>query len=542
MRGHVMTLAVLAVLALRFTAWPAESTSLEANPGSAELAQSVSLTDIAAIADAFERNRAMYRFVASADRGSIERLLQGIGELPPDGRDVAQVAYLRLAGQDPEAAVEHALAGDAEPWVLAAVFRSWAHRDLDAAVSRAAVLPAAARTPVARAILEFDLPGARLLGVAGRLDATELLIEFGARASRGNLEEVWDRAISKAEDPLRDVRLRLIAEIWSSDDPAAALAATEQLPAGVLRDELRRVIVEVWTEADPGAAATSLAASGQDVGLVETAFAALAERDLEQAWSLTELLPARARSRARSAALHAALIEDFDGALAFFDALSDERDMDELVSLVLAGYRGRPHEALAWAMFRDEASGTRLTLARHDVPPDTAAPNLFVWLWVFGARDPTLTRSMIDDIADATARDWAVGAYLALGPLFGPVAWPGRDTRADVLWAESVGSEEFLLHPEVVRNLMRLDSDHAVESVLRRRPGPARDEALGVALGQSDRLASAAAERLLASISSTEARRRAARQLYVRRARPTDGEAEDERQNLQALCRYEFDE
>ena len=538
MKGRVM--AVAALVAVQSTAWPAEPTSLDANPVSGELAQSLTLADIAAIPDGFERNREMYRFLAAADRGLIERLLDRIGDLPPDGRDVARVAYLRLAALDPEAAVARALSGDVEPSVVATVFRSWAHRDLDAAVSRAAVLPETARMPVARAILELDLPPARLLDVARRLDATELLIEFETRANRGNIETVWDRAISNAEDPLRDVRLRVVAEIWSIEDPAAALAATEPLPLGALRDELRTVIVDVWSGTDPGAAAVWFASSGQeDARLAETALAALAERDVERAWSLTELLPARARSATRSAVLHAALIEDFDGALAFFDNLPDGEDMEELVWFVLAGYGDRPRKALEWTMSRDEASGT-LALTPWDVSPDTATPNLFAWVYLFGRRNPTLAKSVIEDMADPSARDWAVGAYLSLGFLFGPTSWPGRDTRADVLWTESVASEEFLLHPEMARALMRLDSDKAAEAMLRRDPGPARDEALGIVLSRSDGLASEDAERLLAAISSQDARRREARQLYLR-ARPTAGEEEDERQDFLALCRYEFD-
>lgn len=540
MKGAVTALAVLVALAVRFIAWPAEPTALD--PEFGRLPQSLTLADIAAIPDGFDRNREMYRFLATADREPIERLLDRLGDLPPDGQDVARVAYLRFAALDPEAAVARALSEAVEPSVVATVFRSWAHRDLDAAVSRAAVLPEPARVAVARAILELDLPAARLLDAASRLDATELLIEFEARGNRRNIEKVWDRAISNTEDPLREVRLRVVAEIWSVEDPAAALAATELLPAGALRDELRTVIVDVWSGADPGAAAVWFASSGQeDVGLAETAFAALAERDVERAWSLTELLPARAGSATRSAILHAALIEDFDGALAFFDTLSDTEDLEELVRFVIAGYGDRPREALEWAMSRDEASGTPLALTPRDVSPDTATPNLFVWVYLFGGRNPTLTKDVIEDIADPRARDWAVGAYLALGPLFGPISWPGRDTRADVLWAESIASEEYLLDPEIAKALMRLDSDNAVDAMLLRDPSPALDEALGVALGRSDGLASDDAERLLAAISSQDARRREARRLYLRRGRPTDGQEEDERQDFLALCRYEFD-
>ena len=39
---------------------------------------------------------------------------------------------------------------------------------------------------------------------------------------------------------------------------------------------------------------------------------------------------------------------------------------------------------------------------------------------------------------------------------------------------------------------------------------------------------------------SSDARRREARRLYLRRSQPTAGEEEGERQDFLALCRYEF--
>ena len=77
MKGTVTALAVLVALAVRFIAWPAEPTALD--PESGQLPQSLTLADIAAIPDGFERNREMYRFVATADRGLIERLLDRLG-------------------------------------------------------------------------------------------------------------------------------------------------------------------------------------------------------------------------------------------------------------------------------------------------------------------------------------------------------------------------------------------------------------------------------------------------------------------------------
>lgn len=356
---------------------------------------------------------------------------------------------------------------------------------------------------------------------------------------------IWNSAVSNPVDPLRNVRLENAARIWSAEDPVAALAASELLPAGALRDELRALIVEVWSRVDPGAAATWFSTSGsEDVELVEASLAALAERDVPRAWSLTGLLPtAQARNRSREAVLQAALIEDFDGAVAFFDTLADDGALPaDFATNVLLGFGDRHGEALEWAMSRDEASGVQYTRSEDVTPDASGREHLMQWLTVFGGRRPTLAKNVIGDIADEASRDWAVAGYLALGRLFGPAGWPGRDTRADILWAESVASHEFLLQPEVTKILMRSDPDYAVDAMLGHDPGSARDGALTVAVARADSLAGERAERLLGSIGSTDVRRRAARQLYARRVQPRGWEDGTDMQEFRVLCRYEFDE
>ena len=543
-----MAIAALVTLAVPTAACPAEPTSSPDPNHGHSVWQPVTLTEVLAMPVGFERNRATYRLLATAERGSVERLLDEIDNLPGvDGRDVARVAYLRLAALGPEEAVAHALGADVEPSLLSTVFRSLAHRDLDSAVSRAAVLPEDARMAVARAILELDLPTARLLDIADRLGATELLIEFEVRRNRANIEAIWNRAVADTDDPLREVRLTVVAQIWSAQDPAAALAASELLPVGALRDDLRRLIVATWSSVDPDAAAAWFSTSAQEeLELIEVSFAALAERDLSRAWSFSEPLPINPRSRARRALLRAALIEDFDGALAFVDSLAEEEvALGDLAMLVLSGHGGRPREALAWAMSRDEVSRFVTTRYQRGVRLDIYEPNLWHWVQVFGGRSPMLARTVIEEIADVSSRDFAAAAYLALSPRFGPTSWPGRDTRADVLWAESVASEEFLQRPEIANILVNVAPDHGIEVLLRRDPSPARDEAIRVALARSialGALTSEHAERLLAAFSSVDTRRTAARRLYLRGAGPTDPEEAGARQDFLALCRHEFDQ
>lgn len=526
-------------------AWSADPRSSDETPGSGVL-QSVTLADIAAISDGFERDRAIYGLLASADWQFVERLLHEIGNLPAnaDSRGLARLAYQRFASLNSEAAAARVLEGNVEPSWVAAVFRSWAHRDLDAAVSRAASLPEPTRTAVARVLLELDLPAALLADVASRLEAMELLIEFETRRNRANIDAVFNRAAGDTDDPFREVRLRVAAEIWSVDDPTAALAASERLPAGALRDELRRLIVDTWSGVDPAAAVAWFSGSRQgqeETELIEASFAALVERDLPRALSHSETLPINPRMRARHALLRAALMENFDNALAFFDSLPEaEVALGELAMHVLAGYGNRPRKALEWAMSR-EVSGLVNKRYARGVRLDIREPNLWAWVRVFGERRPMLARTVIEEIADASSRDFAAAAYLTLGPRFGPTSWRGRDRRADVLWAESVASEAFLLRPEVANILVRVDPEQAAEVILRRDPGPARDEALRVALARSNVLAREHAERLLAAIESADARRRMARQLYVSRTGPGDRLGDGAEEDFRALCRYEFE-
>lgn len=547
-KSRVVAIAALVALAFPTTAWPTEPKSEPHENSRERVLQPATLTEVLATPVGFERNRATYGLLATAGRGSVEQLLDEIDNLPGvDGRDVARVAYLRLAALDPEAAVAHALGANVEPSLLSTVFRSWAHRDLDSAVSRAAALPEDARMAVAHAILELDLPTARLLDIADRLGVTELLIEIEVRRNRANIEASWNRAVADTDDPLREVQLRVVAEIWSAEDPAAALAASELLPVGELRDDLRRLIVDVWSGVDPDAAVAWFSTSAQDeLELIEVSFAALAERDLSRAWSFSEPLPINPRSRARRALLRAALTEDFDGALAFFNSLpEDEVGSGELAMLVLSAFGDQPRSALEWAMSRDEGSRIMTTRYRRGVMLDTYERNLWQWVDVFGGRSPMLARTVIEEIVDVSSRDFAAAAYLALGPGFGPTSWPGRDRRADVLWAESVASEQFLQRPQIANILVNLAPDHGIEVLLRRDPSPARDEAIRAALVRSIALRALTdehAERLLTAISSADTRRTAARRLYLRGTGRTDPEEIGARQEFLALCRHEFDQ
>ena len=110
------------------------------------------LAEIIAIPNRFDRDAALYRFVADADRQRIEALLAALAAEPgaPPKDDVARVLYVRFVSIEPGPAVAHALRNYPKPQILETVFRAWAHVDLEAAVARASDLSIVMKRDAAR--------------------------------------------------------------------------------------------------------------------------------------------------------------------------------------------------------------------------------------------------------------------------------------------------------------------------------------------------------------------------------------------------------
>ena len=138
------------------------------------------LVAIAGIENGFDRNGALYAVIADADRERIERWLAELGALPetPYRDDISRVLYVRFASLDPAEAVDHALQTRASPAGVSAVFRAWAHVDLEAAVVRAVELPTGVRPDAVRALLQLDLPVQELESIAERLATRTAVVEI----------------------------------------------------------------------------------------------------------------------------------------------------------------------------------------------------------------------------------------------------------------------------------------------------------------------------------------------------------------------------
>ena len=192
------------------------------------------LAEVAALADDFERNKALYELVAGSGRAQVEDLLDQTFDLPPSlhRHDVVRVLYVRFASIDPAAALEHLLGSHRQPRSsLTAVFRVWAHADLDEAVRRAASLDQPDKGEVARTFFDMDMPAWQRQDIAEQLDAETTLAQVLAREelASGTPEQAWANALASAPGPQRQRQLSVAIEAWAAKDPEAALRAASEI-------------------------------------------------------------------------------------------------------------------------------------------------------------------------------------------------------------------------------------------------------------------------------------------------------------------------
>lgn len=300
------------------------------DPGAA-----MTLADIASIANAFERNGALYELVAEADRRLVEELLAEVSALPAAHHrdDVARILYIRFAALDPPAATAHALRSLAKPYVVTAIFRAWAHEDLEAAVERAVSLPAGAKPDAARAILQLDLAAADREAIAARLgtrlpvaEVKEAVGETDAPKVAEPYEQALARIAAITHVPTRRGETIDVASAWAATDPAGAMHGVfnSNVDPG-LKNHALSLIMHSWSSADPhGAIDWVLSRDPARVAdLAITAYGNLAQADLAAAQALVASLPAGPSKRQLRLSVFVAIVNqgDLDRSLTAFDAL-----------------------------------------------------------------------------------------------------------------------------------------------------------------------------------------------------------------------------
>ena len=492
----------------------------EATAAPAAPPESPSLAEVAEIAVDSRRNDALYRIVADADVTRVKALLDEVDALGPVSYrpDIARILYIRFAVVAPEAAVDHVMARAYRTSWLTAVFRVWAHADLDAAVTRAQVLEGQARLLVTRAILELELPAWQRENIAERLDARETLASIRADEDlRGETDfaVVWRKALSVTDDTVRLQRLEEIVVAWAKEDPAAAMAAATELARQPYHDPppspgllLQNRVIEIWATADTAAAVAWIAdqESTRTVQSTTTSLIlAVAGESATAAISALNLLPEGIVGNAQRALAGSARDmsdADVDTLVDWYASLEPETQNFLAPFLSLAMVARDTQRALDWAIS-----------LRGDAQMN-AVVNI---IWRIGDNDPELATRLVKTIEDEGLQ--RVAARSLIGTRV------AEDPREALEWVESFTSEPVRLElvSMVFGQWSNADTDEAVREVLRLRDADMRDAAalrVATSLVQEERFKYFGesrvdlAEQLFDAIRSADVRRDLAKALY----------------------------
>ena len=464
-----------------------------------------SLSDIARMSNDFDRNSELYSLIARADQETVEKLAAEVQLLPqvPYRHDISRVLYVRFAALAPSAAADHVLALNPRPSLIAAVFRGWAHADLNAATARAALLEAI----VAQAILDLDLFDWQRETVARQLDAKQLLARLlvseeihGGRA----FPQIWQDALLDTDEASRLERIRQIARAWTADDPDAAMAAAEELTTKSI--DVQRQIISDWLTVDAARALEWLVvkeSSETKQMLIKSIMRDVVWRDVHMAISLVHQMPPEDRSQTAEALIGglSSLTDqkrlsnvDFDAVVEWYVSLDLDVQEDHITRMATAYVRNRPEQAIDWLGSLDSRLREK---ALRTVVFDVAM------------QDDELARQLVDDISDIGLRK---GAAMNLS-----IVLTRRDPREALRWAQSFRSsdERTALVASILSQWSRNDAETATETLLRLPRGPEREKALELVLHQQVRaLRLDVAERLFDDIESEDTRRRIAALLH----------------------------
>ena len=466
------------------------------------------------VANDFDRNSALYAHLADADIERVHELLALTDALPstPHRYDIKHVIYVRFAAIDPQSAVDHMLADLYRTSWLAAVFRAWAHVDLDAAVSHAGGLDASAKAIATTAILELELPPGKRMAIARRLDGERVVVAMETKESLGSGTDflsVWRDALGEFDTQLRFERLHRIAAEWAKEDPVAAMAAALGIQ-GQAGMATQMAVINTWTAGDPTGVITWLSqheSSSNQRFLTSTMMSTLARNSLADAIARLETMPDAIREYAEWGLVQTlpSLNVDFSDAdidllLDWYSTVESNQDLGMVLAMSLA--HRNPERALAWA---------------HSLAGETRQTALRGITSTLGNTDPELARRTVMEMDDADRLEAA--KWL----LYGLVT---DDPHAALDWAQSFDSdaERTELVQQVFQSWAETNPENAVDGLMDLRAGPVRDElaksvAVAVLVDRVDLV-----ERLFAAIDSREARRMVALMLSAYFTRSGDAQ------------------
>ena len=435
--------------------WP--SASLAEQP-----ATSGAFARIAAIQDDFERNASLYRLAANADEADLRRLVAELEQLPPTPHryDIARVLYIRFVAVDPAAAARHALRRQGKPSWIGAVFRAWAHMDLEAAVGHAADLNGEAMRVATAAILELDLDADQRAFVVEQLQAEAAAQQASAwseyTAATDDMAAAWNRALQSGADARE--RLRAVAIAWAAVEPRAAMAMAAKLDDS-LRDYIRLVIIGGWDSDDPSGPIEWLenaAPRDRNGSLVEEALGRLAAGDIDVALAKVDELPDAMRESALRGVFEFLATHHPQRAFEHFESLDFAEQLNVLAPVAFLA-PARPQN-VAWV-------GT--------IHPKLQTEALGMILHRMHTADPALAVRLTDDIPNTRLKTQWVRSLVP------------REVRRDPneawRWATSLPPDLQEASGAVEAAFAAwywIDRDSASRNLLALRSSPARDQAL----------------------------------------------------------------
>ena len=445
----------LAIVALAIP-WQLEGLAASQRAAAGEFAR------VVAIQDDFERNALLYPLAANADEAQLRRLFAELEQQPPTPHryDIARVLYIRFVAVDPAAAARHALRRAGKPSWLGAVFRAWAHVDLEAAVGRAAGLNGEAMRVVAAAILELDLDAQQRAFVVEQLQAEAVAQHASAWSAyttdTDDMAAAWERALQSGAN-VRE-QLRAVAIAWAAVEPRQAMAMAATLDHS-LRFAMELAIFGHWNSNDATGSIEWLekaAPANRSPYLVRRAMSHLAKADIDIALAKVDELPEVMREHALQGVLRFMTEEQPQRAFEHFRSLDFAKQAAVLMQV--AGYAPAQADSIAWA-------GT----LHPKLQPDA----LDMILHRMHIVDPNLALDLTDDIPTQRLKEQWVRSLAPREVRRNPNdAWHWATSLPTDLQEESgvVGAVFAAWHS--------IDRDAATQHLLALRNSPVRDRAL----------------------------------------------------------------
>ena len=464
------------------------------------------LAEIMRLRGDFAQTTALYVLASSQDRAGLERLLNEAASIrqASERRAASSILYQRYAELDPEAAVAHMMAREADfdPTWLYGVFHTWARQDLAGAVAHSKTLDQRSRAMGGAAILRSrdDLPQADREALAAQLDVQVVQQESSAIDLRTPeaAQRSWRAALATENRESRTMKLHSLVQEWTMEDPQAAMRAIESLEDPQLRNELLYVGMHGWAEKEPRQAVNWVLARPRSqvrMQLLITGFSSFAAKEPTAAMDMAEELSSAERQQVLPSMFANWASIDARSAAARAERVEDAGLRSQVLSSVAMNWAtNQPDEALRWAA---------------TLPDADSQPVMNMVVTQIASSDPARASVLVSQLSSGPERENTISNIVQ--------SWAQWDPQAALTWISRLPASE--VGPSAYSSLFAQwamhDVDTAVGLASQLSDADNRNAALTGVLS-SPYLDAAVAERLYRRIEGDDARRQAAMHLYYR--------------------------